>query len=102
MFEALERRPDLTRLVVASPDGNGSARDPVRTLVAELAATISDGQGLGYFRDDADPQLAAQQAVVLLVGYLAMRHAVEPAEDPRGRDRWLDGVCDLLLRSLSW
>ncbi len=102
VFAALQDRSDLTRLVVEGGDNGAGAAGPIRELVHQLARTISEGQGLGYFRDDVDPDLAARQGVVLLVGYLALEDAVQPARGPESRDRWLDGVSQLLLRSLSW
>lgn len=102
VFAALRQRADLTRLVVEGGTNGAGVADPIRELVHQLARTISDGQGLGYFRDDADPDLTARQGVVLLVGYLALEDAVQPDAGPESRDRWLDGVSQLLLRSLSW
>ena len=65
-------------------------------LVRPLTDAISTGQGLGYFRDGAEPDLVARQAVVLCAGWHAMQDAAGP------RDAWLDGVLDTLRRSLAW
>lgn len=101
VFDALCRRADLARLLVEG-HGPSDAASSLDGLVRELGRTISEGEGLGYFRDDVDPDLAARQAVVLLVGYLAMEDAVQPASGPDRQARWLDGVTDYLLRALSW
>jgi len=78
------------------------ASDPasVRQLLSQLerpvAVAVSTGQGLGYFRDSADPDRIARQAVVLCAGWHALHGAAGP------RDAWVDGVVDTLLRSLAW
>lgn len=78
------------------------AMDPARLaqlleqLERPVAAAVSTGQGLGYFRDSAEPERISRQAVVLCAGWHAMHHAAEP------RDAWIDGVVDTLLRSLAW
>ncbi len=63
---------------------------------------ISEGQGLGYFRDDADPEAVARQGVVLLLGYFALEGALTDDRSDRHRADWLDSVVDLLIRGLAW
>lgn len=106
VFQTLTGTPDSADLLVRGligPGGREDAAPVVRVLIARLARRIRDGQGLGHFRDDADAEVAARQAVVLLLGYLAFEGVVDgevPA--PQRRDRWLRAAGDLLLRSLSW
>lgn len=97
--------PEIGRLVAAGaqlPDGHGSARTALQGLIRELSATISDGQGIGYFRDDAEPDVAARQAAVLVLGYLALEPALESAGDAASREAWVDDVIRLVTRGLTW
>jgi AcrR family transcriptional regulator len=104
VFEALAGSPHLARLVVRGAfDADSEAADrPIREITTELARVISRGQGLGYFRDDVDPTVAARQAAVLLVGYLALEEALTESPAEPGRADWISSVSDLLVRSLSW
>lgn len=72
------------------------ARQTVAQLEQPVRAVISAGQGLGYFRDAADPARLARQAVVLCAGWFALRGTAE------AREAWVDGVVDTLLRALAW
>jgi hypothetical protein len=80
-------RPDVT-----GPD------HALADLERNLAAVISDGQGLGYFRDDADPSLVARQGVLLCVGFLAVEGRLT---DP-DLDAWSREVGETLVRRLAW
>lgn len=105
-FEALADAPDLARLLVRGAfdrEEDAAADLPTRNLANRLAQAVSDGQGLGHYRDDADPQSVARQAVVLLLGYFALEGSLMqngPAEGRRAA--WLNEVSSLLARSLSW
>ncbi len=109
IFQALAEQPELTSLVIhgvqeqrsrapAPPAPNGA----IRTFIQQLAHVISEGQGLGYFRDDADPEAVARQGVVLLLGYFALEGALTYDRADRHRADWLDSVVDLLIRGLAW
>jgi TetR/AcrR family transcriptional regulator len=104
VFNVLTSSPNLARLLVRSTfdSGREAGERPARQLAAGVGRVISEGQGLGFFRDDVDPEIAARQAVVLIVGYLALEADLEdgPAEDRR--TAWIQNACDLLVRSLSW
>ncbi len=104
VFEVLSRSPELARLLVRSTFDPGSAASerPARQLAAGFARVISQGQGMGYFRDDVDPETAARQAVVLVVGYLALEASLEEGPAESRRATWIQSACDLLVRSLSW
>jgi len=104
VFDALELSPDLTRLVARSAfeGGANGAGKPIREMSHEFARVISKGQGLGHFRDDVDPARSARQAVVLLVGYLALEDVVAEGPAETRRALWIESVGDTLIRSLSW
>jgi len=100
MLTALRARPEL----VASFVHAGSRREAVAPgqvlldLERNLASVISKGQGLGYFRDDADPHVVARQGVVLCVGFLAVEHRfTDPDLQAWGRE-----VGETMVRRLAW
>ena len=103
---SLTETPDLAGILfrgIRDPGVASTALETfVRELVDEFQAIISEGQGLGYFRDDADPELAARQAVVLALGYLALEEQIGKGPAQERRAEWVNRACDLLIRSLSW
>jgi TetR/AcrR family transcriptional regulator len=92
--------PEIVALLVdrnAAPDGDHAGRAWVARAQRDAVAAVSRGQGLGYFRDDLDPELVARAAVVLCLGYLALApHLDAPLDD------WIRQVCDLLVRVTAW
>lgn len=101
VFDALAEPPGVARALL-EPGKRETARASLGEVVAQLSRTISEGQGLGFFRDDADPHRAARQAVVLLLGYLSMEDVLPETGGTERRAAWLKGVQELLTRSLSW
>ncbi len=106
LYRSLTDTPDLAGILfrgIRDPGiASASLEAFVRQLVDEFQSIISEGQGLGYFRDDADPELAARQAAVLALGYLALEEQIGKGPAPEHRAEWVDRACDLLIRSLSW
>lgn len=105
-FAALGENPQLVRLLVNDAREEGAARDLANSILSELHsrlhAIILKGQALGYFRDDVDPDVAARQAVSLIIGELCLESARQSATEP-GRGQSATGsICDLLLRYLAW
>lgn len=99
-FEQLGSSPELVSLVLGDAQRSGElARAAFDQLTAEIRGVVSAGQGLGHYRDDADPDVIARQAVVLMVGYFALESA---AGGPAGRPAWVDGVCDTLAKAVAW
>ena len=103
VYLALKERPHLVRLVTQDAAGGGLAGDLAGSIVAELedrfSRIVSNGQGLGYFREDTDPHVIAHHAVGLLLGHLCLNALTgKKATDPRVADQ----CCDLLLRGLEW
>ena len=96
-------RKDLRLLLDSaanSDEVDNAARDSVVALQERIRGIVSEGQGLGFFRDDVDPSRTAQHAVVLVLGYFAL----EPLFDDQSRPRsdWIDSVAALLVGSLTW
>jgi TetR/AcrR family transcriptional regulator len=97
----LGQHPELTTALADRETALGVA-GPGRQFVAEATRTIgtaiSRGQGMGYFRDDLDPQVAARQALVLLAGF----HVLAPSLDDGDAADWGVAATDLLLRAFAW
>ena len=106
LFDSLTRRADLARLLVTETPRAGSVRSVyarvLGRLTTEVRRVVVDGQGHGYFRDDIDPDRAAQQAVILALGYVALERALEDPPDPARARTWRDATADLLVRALAW
>lgn len=106
LFDSLARRADLARLLVTEAPRAGSVRNiyarALRRLTTGVRRVVVEGQGHGYFRDDIDPDRAAQQAVILALGYVALERALEDPPDPARARSWRDATADLLVRALAW
>jgi TetR/AcrR family transcriptional regulator len=106
LFDALVRRADLARLIVSEMQREGPAHrvygQAVARFVNEVRKVVIEGQGHGYFRDDVDPDRAAQQAVILALGYVALEGFLEQPPDPAKARTWRDATADLLVRALAW
>ena len=95
--------PELIRAAVLADERDvGSRRGTLADLAADLAAEVSRGQGLGYFRDDADPHLIGQHAAVLVLGWVAFGVALAGHRDPSSLHEWAHSVAELLSRALTW
>jgi TetR/AcrR family transcriptional regulator len=99
-FEFLARNPQVVALLGQGTRSNVAFAPAVKRLVVLLA----EGQGLGQVRDDLDPHLAAAQALVLMVGYLAMEGVVaasaRPLDEPALRERWREAAVDLVVNGV--
>jgi len=68
---------------------------------------IAEGQGRGQVRDDVDPHVAAAQALVLMLAYLALEPLVAASAPALGADepalaaRWRDATVALLVQGLA-
>lgn len=106
VYAQLDRQPALVGLLSRGIEEPAPARNSlagfVRDLVGELSAVISEGQGVGYLRDDREPYRVAQQAVVLALGYLPLETVLAGGRAPERRSDWLDRACDMLIESLAW
>jgi AcrR family transcriptional regulator len=106
LFDSLARRADLARLIVSETPRGGPSQTlysrALGNLKAEVREVVVEGQGYGYFRDDIDPDRAAQQAVILALGYVALERVLENPPDPARARSWRDATADLLVRALAW
>jgi TetR/AcrR family transcriptional regulator len=103
VFAGLEERPDLVALLTdrqRGPEASAAALRLCQATQSELARSISEGQGLGYYRDDVDPQIVACQALVLCAGFLALEPLLETPT--AARREWGGAVADLLLTAAAW
>jgi AcrR family transcriptional regulator len=100
--EFLSARPHLLRLLLLDLRQSAAAREQAAELgnglTARIARVISQGQGAGYFKDDADPDATARLALGLLLGHLALASV---SCDDYIRDL-PDGLVRMVLRSLTW
>jgi TetR/AcrR family transcriptional regulator len=109
IYEELSENPHLIRLMAHDAWTEGLARELAADLMANVRRRVSEivarGQGLGYFRDDADPDSIGDQALSLILGHLCIVAANQaPANDtPLGSPAGtVDAISDLLLRALEW
>jgi len=104
VLDRLRSAPDLARSAALGEGGAPGAAEAARALGnlgADIGREISRGQGLGYYRDDADPAFLGQQAIALLVGWTVLRGTSDGATDQEA-EAWAGGTAELLARSLSW
>lgn len=100
LLEGLAQRPDIVALVVdrrPSREAQAQARAWIEQVTRDLAAAVSRGQGMGYFRDDVDPRAAARQALVSCIGFLAIQRYLDA-----DAETWLRGISETLLRASRW
>jgi TetR/AcrR family transcriptional regulator len=107
LFQALASNADVVRLILLDSRGAGEAdRAPlgsaVRKLIEAVQALVSEGQGLGYFRDDIEPELVATQALAIAAGYLALGRVAAAPSHPTDQSGWAGAAADLLLRTVTW
>lgn len=100
LLTALDARPDMVALAVDRGPSEGAeprALAWIQRATAEIGEAVSRGQGLGYFRDDVDPESIARQAFVSCIGFLALRRYLDVSAE-----RWVRDVGDTLLRATAW
>jgi AcrR family transcriptional regulator len=103
LFTELQAQPEVVALLVdrqRSVGAEATARGFAASAIQDLAAAISEGQGMGYFGDRVDPAEVAGKALVLCAGYLALETILPDAA--RTRARWSAEVSALLLKRIAW
>ncbi len=106
LFRSLAARPDLVRLIITDAQDHQMGRNLWRRLLDDMRARISrivsEGQGLGYFRDDVDPGRFAEMALLLPVASTAVGGVQAKQPDDAAQVEWERNVTELLIRSLNW
>ena len=103
LFDCLARHPGLVALVARA--GRSDVR-PLAPALNRLVVLLAEGQGLGHIRDDVDPHIAAAQALVLMVAYLALEPVIAATAAPLGDEltlyaRWKEAAARLVVDGLA-
>ncbi len=102
----LDLHPEEAAIVLAAVSERHQRTAPLRTAVTALASQvkreISAAQGMGHFRDDVDPDMAAAQAVTLLLGHFSLEPVLSLLGIARSPTDWTQSAGDLLVHSFSW
>jgi len=102
-FDYMARRPELVALLSQGGRAEGASFAPA---IKRVVVLLAEGQGRGEVRDDLDPHVAAAQALVLMVGYLRHEGVIAAsapsliADEPALRERWRNGVVDLVVNGV--
>ncbi len=94
-FDFLHQHPEHTALLVGARTESEWADLAIRP-VADL---LREGQATGFFRDDVDPVAHARLALLVTIGYFALRPLTTPWGDPVA---WRDRTAELIVRGCSW
>ena len=102
LFRSLDARPHLVRLSTQAREGEGdlSLQHALELLAVPIRQAVLDGQGVGFFRDDADPDFVANLAACAVVGHLTAAPGSTGRAEPSAE--WSDALADLLVRGLAW
>ncbi len=105
LVHSLAAHPHLVRLVLQDAHQSelsaALASSVIEAGVARLAEVISNGQGLGFFREDADARAYGQHAVALAIGYLAVPQPAGDNGSEHADLSWIAKVTELLMRGLE-
>jgi AcrR family transcriptional regulator len=94
-FDFLLRHPEHTAVLI-SADAGGEWADLAIRPIADL---LREGQATGFFRDDVEPVTHARLALLLTLGYFAVRPLTLRWGEP---DAWRDRAVDLIVRGCTW
>lgn len=101
IWETFAGHADLLRaaLLAGRSDGPGvhSLREVFAPLADRIRSLVSQGQGLGYVRDDLEPEAVAVQVLATALGYVSLDGVLA---EPRPPDQRMS--IELLLRPLAW
>ena len=94
-FDFLLNHPEHTAVLVSAE----SQSDWADLTIRPLAELLREGQATGFFRDDVDPAAHARLALLLTLGYFALR----PLTAAWGEaSQWRDRTAELIVRGSSW
>ncbi len=94
-FDFFLAHPEHTAVLTSARDTGGWADQAVAPVTTLLGA----GQATGFFRDDIDPEAHAKCALLVTLGYFALRPVTE-RWGPAGE--WRDRTADLIVRGCTW
>jgi TetR/AcrR family transcriptional regulator len=94
-FDFLLQHPRHTAMLIGATAGGEWADVAIRPI-AEL---LREGQATGFFRDDVDPETHARLALVLTLGYFAVRPITSRWGEPLA---WRERAAELVVRGASW
>ena len=100
VWEAFTAHADLLRVALLAGREDGSAgplREALRPVADRIGALVSLGQGLGYVRDDLEPDAVAVQVLATALGYVSLDGVLGERPPP---DQGM--AIELLLRPLAW
>jgi TetR/AcrR family transcriptional regulator len=98
-FDFLLEHPAHTALLLAAGDGADGTVRWADTATKPLADLLRDGQATGFFRDDIDPEAQARLALLLALGYFAIRPVTQRWGPPV---QWRDQAAELVVRGCTW
>lgn len=94
-FDFLLRHPEHTAVLVSA----GTEGDWADLAIQPVADLLREGQATGFFRDDVDPMAHARLALLVTIGYFALR----PLTARWGEaSLWRDRTAELIVRGCSW
>jgi AcrR family transcriptional regulator len=94
-FDFLHKHPDHTSILLGASEG-GAWADVAIQPITDL---LRDGQATGFFRDDLEPETHARLALLLTLGYFAVRPVTRRWGEPGS---WRDRAAELVVRGCSW
>jgi AcrR family transcriptional regulator len=101
IWETFAAHADLLRVALLAGQHDGAAVNALREALGPVAdrirSLVSQGQGLGYVRDDLEPEAVAVQVLATALGYVSLDGVLAERRSPDQRMS-----IDLLLRPLAW
>jgi AcrR family transcriptional regulator len=94
-FDYLIGHPDHTAVLLGAT-AEGEWADLAIRPIADL---LREGQATGFFRDDVEPEAHARLALLLVLGYQALRTVTRHWGPPAA---WRDRAAELVVRGCSW
>lgn len=94
-FDFFLAHPRHATLLARAAEAGPWAEEAIRPVV-EL---LRDGQATGFFRDDLDAEAHARLALLLTLGYFAVRPVTQRWGEPVA---WRDRAAELIVRGASW
>lgn len=102
LFKALQAHRDVVWLAFLDGEGDGPGPSAsIRQLTGTIQSLLSEGQGLGYFRDDIDPEMVAAQVLAIAVGHIVLQGPPGNGAEP-AHSSWLDPSIELVVRTVTW